>query len=419
MTSFFGSEVTKLTELAIASMKKNGILRTNFTKLQQEVGLKRSHTKYTYINKEHFIYACIGVYLRNIELQVNRIKTSSNTPLKKLTLFVDFLYLHCQDEYRFCPVYDAVKVYKRERLTYDDKYDMTNEEIKAYYGFQSEFIAYANDFERLIKDSVRDSVNLYVSEIKQKVTTSPTYAKPIAESIISEFKDKSKEQSREFFQVYECLNNLIDKYNDGTNTQAIRPPKNKRFSTLLNKANKSEITESTPTTITESTPTADTSSITPATPQPPLDETPTPQKELTQVEILHQKLAAYPLPPMLLQEQINSHRALSMEQVIQNNIERRTYGFKDLPVGDIQVRLDLKLWGKHTNLQLYFTEVETGNKYTIAVFKPFNLDEFDGYCDRDQNIDFSQPYLNGRLYNFNIRKTKNGYYNLMTASEIV
>ena len=58
--------------------------------------------------------------------------------------------------------------------------------------------------------------------------------------------------------------------------------------------------------------------------------------------------AAYPIPDILVEDSINGDRAMSYEELIDLGIEKQDYDFKNLPLGETNVRLDFKLWGSQT-----------------------------------------------------------------------
>lgn len=75
-----------------------------------------------------------------------------------------------------------------------------------------------------------------------------------------------------------------------------------------------------------------------------------------------------------------------------------------VPIGDkVVATLNGKSWGKATNLICYFIDEKTGAKFTISVFRSNTGNNI--YCADDHKIDFSEPNIEGQIYNLNIQKS--------------
>lgn len=80
-----------------------------------------------------------------------------------------------------------------------------------------------------------------------------------------------------------------------------------------------------------------------------------------------------------------------------------------VPIGDkIVATLNGKSWGKATNLLCYFTEENTGSRFTISVFR--SRENGKTYCADDQIVDFSEPNIEGNKYILNINQSPRAKY---------
>ncbi len=72
-------------------------------------------------------------------------------------------------------------------------------------------------------------------------------------------------------------------------------------------------------------------------------------------------------------------RAMSIKQAKENGLNAKKYIFKDLP-SEFTGVLEFKVWGKSSNLRLFF-KTEEGKRYVISAFfpayAPKNMPEFD------------------------------------------
>lgn len=84
----------------------------------------------------------------------------------------------------------------------------------------------------------------------------------------------------------------------------------------------------------------------------------------------------------------------------------------EVPFGTWRARLDHKAWGKSKNLILYFTELETGEKYGLSVFWR------DGYRTRDRKINFRDDAEPGDVFEVTIEPTKTGKYAFLATRKI-
>lgn len=77
----------------------------------------------------------------------------------------------------------------------------------------------------------------------------------------------------------------------------------------------------------------------------------------------------------------------------------------DLPDGTWTGRLLAKSWGKSVNLICYFKDMVTLEKYKISAFKSRKAT---GYRPKDEQIDFSEADIEGRVYELTTGKNKMG-----------
>lgn len=67
------------------------------------------------------------------------------------------------------------------------------------------------------------------------------------------------------------------------------------------------------------------------------------------------------------------------------------------PAGEWVGRLNAKSWGKSMSVICYFEDVSTGALYRLTAFRSRNNRAI--YTPRDENIDFSEAGIEGRIYN--------------------
>lgn len=108
-------------------------------------------------------------------------------------------------------------------------------------------------------------------------------------------------------------------------------------------------------------------------------------------------------------DEVDSRRAITYRQAMELELPVKDYRYKDLPVGEVNARLDFKIWGKFNNLELFFTDLANDEKIKISVFNT------NGYRDRDGLQDFSESYLNGEKFKLNIGTTAKGNFSLLSA----
>lgn len=61
---------------------------------------------------------------------------------------------------------------------------------------------------------------------------------------------------------------------------------------------------------------------------------------------------------------------LSWENALKEGCEPRLYSYKDTTAGTINAVLDFKIWAKESvAVVCYFTDVETGTKFQLSVFR--------------------------------------------------
>jgi hypothetical protein len=75
---------------------------------------------------------------------------------------------------------------------------------------------------------------------------------------------------------------------------------------------------------------------------------------------------------------------LSWEEGLKNGFEPREYPYKDAIIGEINVRLDFKIWAKErVAVVCYFTDIESGKKFQLSVFRLKDGDYKLKGCDID------------------------------------
>jgi hypothetical protein len=87
---------------------------------------------------------------------------------------------------------------------------------------------------------------------------------------------------------------------------------------------------------------------------------------------------------------------------------RSEYTF-DCPEGMWRARLDAKAWGKQQNLIMYFSEIETGKKYCISVFKPSY------YKPEDGRFPFRVQGQPGQCFELETARTRTSRTKLLSA----
>jgi hypothetical protein len=79
------------------------------------------------------------------------------------------------------------------------------------------------------------------------------------------------------------------------------------------------------------------------------------------------------------------------------------------PQGVWRARLDTEAWGRQQNLIMYFSEIETGSKYCISVFKPSY------YKPEDGGFPFRAKGQPGELFELETAETRTGRTKLLSA----
>ena len=83
----------------------------------------------------------------------------------------------------------------------------------------------------------------------------------------------------------------------------------------------------------------------------------------------------------------------------------------DAPEGEWIGRLDTRAWGKSLNLLLYFTDINTGEKYRLSVFSR------NSYKPYNSELSFRKEPL-GKSYKINTSKSRNGLPKFLMAELI-
>jgi hypothetical protein len=66
------------------------------------------------------------------------------------------------------------------------------------------------------------------------------------------------------------------------------------------------------------------------------------------------------------------------------------------PDGAWRGRLIFKAWGKKTNLHCFFENLESGKTHSLCAFR--SRDGSRRYSAKDGGVDFSEPGIEGRIY---------------------
>ena len=109
--------------------------------------------------------------------------------------------------------------------------------------------------------------------------------------------------------------------------------------------------------------------------------------------------------------------ALSFAQALSLGFEPREYG-TDVPVGEITARFDFKMWGKSVNLRCFFTNAETGKKFSLSAYRSHRSEhhytrrdsgnDCSAYTPEDQSIDFASGDYDGKIFRLVTRQGTRG-----------
>ena len=100
-------------------------------------------------------------------------------------------------------------------------------------------------------------------------------------------------------------------------------------------------------------------------------------------------------------------RGYSFRQAIDAGCEPRSYD-SPVPEGECLARLDFKMWGKQGALRCFFTELETGAKFSLPAFRFHRGQDIGQYSPRDMDVDFSEPGIEGSIYELAIGRGPRG-----------
>jgi hypothetical protein len=70
---------------------------------------------------------------------------------------------------------------------------------------------------------------------------------------------------------------------------------------------------------------------------------------------------------------------LMWSAALEKGYEPRLYPYaaEEVPTGEFEARLDFKIWAKRAcTIHCYFTQVDTGKKFQLSVFKSHNRDVY-------------------------------------------
>jgi len=100
-------------------------------------------------------------------------------------------------------------------------------------------------------------------------------------------------------------------------------------------------------------------------------------------------------------------RAFSFAQALAAGHEPRQYRDYVLE-GEAKAVLDFKMWGSSDCLRCFFTELETGNKFSLAAYARNSGEKNGRYTPRDHWIDFSWTGLEGTVFHLVTVRGKRG-----------
>lgn len=100
-------------------------------------------------------------------------------------------------------------------------------------------------------------------------------------------------------------------------------------------------------------------------------------------------------------------RAYSFRQAIDAGCEPRSYD-SPTPEGICLARLEFKMWGKQSVLRCFFTELETGAKFSLPAFRMYQGQDIGKYAPKDHIVDFSEPGIEGGIYKLVIGQAPRG-----------
>lgn len=108
---------------------------------------------------------------------------------------------------------------------------------------------------------------------------------------------------------------------------------------------------------------------------------------------------------------------LSFADVVKSGLEPRKYDAA-VPVGELIARLDFRMWGKSVNLRCFFTNLESGEKFSLSAFRTHRGEhhytlrasgkEISAYTPEDGVIDFAYGEYDGKLFRLVTRQGKRG-----------
>ncbi|THJ43588.1 hypothetical protein [Aeromonas veronii] len=91
--------------------------------------------------------------------------------------------------------------------------------------------------------------------------------------------------------------------------------------------------------------------------------------------------------------------------------------FGNAPIGEsIVATLVAKTWGKSVNLNCFFHQEATGNKFMISVFREHAGQR---YTDRAGDVDFSVAGNEGSIYELTIRKSSRSKFPALISAKLV
>lgn len=124
------------------------------------------------------------------------------------------------------------------------------------------------------------------------------------------------------------------------------------------------------------------------------------------------QIASENLIDIITRKKILEARGLSFGAATDAGLNPSVYDYRNLSVGEVEARLDFKIWNKGSALSLHFTDLRSNRTFKIGVFKSKDADI---YSDRAGNIDFSATGINGSVYKIEIVTSGASNFAIKTA----
>ena len=121
------------------------------------------------------------------------------------------------------------------------------------------------------------------------------------------------------------------------------------------------------------------------------------------METIIENLNKYLIPAAAISDDVVSKCGIPPSMLTHFGLDDGQY-VDVIPVGQVYVRLDFKVWGKHDDLRLMLTDIQTGKRFSLSVIQQFipitNGKNDIIFSDLEKHYNFSQPYNSGKLFSF-------------------